>query len=286
MEYHYSHLVDKPFESIFKFVHVLPGAFSGYRMKALQPNKDEDSTLLQEYFKSLNTNHSSSSSTTFTLVQLIFKILLPQYFYEKCWPVEPNSTEQILYNENVYLAEDRTLCMGIHLNGYHLQYLPDAYSEVDPMKTVSGLLGQRKRWINGSFFAFEQVKNTHKEKTTYSCTCCSCRCLSLQIIFLSILNNLVYFAPSLFATTIYMSIESVIRHTIEKMPYPFWSELMRLPNFLFIMFLLSLVYLSMFLNHRNSYLKHFIAVMSNVLGIISLLIYGVLFYDIVRFFER
>ena len=43
MEYHYSHLVEKPFESIFKFVHVLPGAFSGYRMQALQPSEDEDS---------------------------------------------------------------------------------------------------------------------------------------------------------------------------------------------------------------------------------------------------
>ena len=54
MEYHYSHLVEKPFESIFKFVHVLPGAFSGYRMEALQPDQNKDSALLQEYFKSLN----------------------------------------------------------------------------------------------------------------------------------------------------------------------------------------------------------------------------------------
>ena len=35
MEYHFSHLVDKPFESLFSFIHVLPGAFSGYRMAAL-----------------------------------------------------------------------------------------------------------------------------------------------------------------------------------------------------------------------------------------------------------
>jgi cellulose synthase/poly-beta-1,6-N-acetylglucosamine synthase-like glycosyltransferase len=25
------------------------------------------------------------------------------------------------------------------------------------MKTFSGLLGQRKRWINGSYYAFEKV---------------------------------------------------------------------------------------------------------------------------------
>ncbi len=64
----------------------------------------------------------------------------------------------MLYNENVYLAEDRTLCMGIHQYKYDLAYLPDAYAWVDPIKTLYGLLGQRKRWINGSFFAFDKVK--------------------------------------------------------------------------------------------------------------------------------
>jgi cellulose synthase/poly-beta-1,6-N-acetylglucosamine synthase-like glycosyltransferase len=32
-------LIDKPFESAFKFIHVLPGAFSGYNMEALRPKK-------------------------------------------------------------------------------------------------------------------------------------------------------------------------------------------------------------------------------------------------------
>jgi chitin synthase len=35
IEYHFAHLIDKGFESIFKFIHVLPGAFSGYNMKAI-----------------------------------------------------------------------------------------------------------------------------------------------------------------------------------------------------------------------------------------------------------
>jgi cellulose synthase/poly-beta-1,6-N-acetylglucosamine synthase-like glycosyltransferase len=48
--------------------------------------------------------------------------------------------------------------MGIHQKGFNMAYLPDAFAEVDPIKTVHGLLGQRKRRINGSFFAFEKVK--------------------------------------------------------------------------------------------------------------------------------
>ena len=71
---------------------------------------------------------------------------------------EQGSYEQLLYDENVYLAEDRTLCMGIHKNGYDLAYLPDAGAWVDPIKTLHGMLGQRKRWRNGSYFAFQKVK--------------------------------------------------------------------------------------------------------------------------------
>ncbi len=36
----------------------------------------------------------------------------------------------MLYNENIYLAEDRILCMGIHKKGFDMAFLPDAYAEV------------------------------------------------------------------------------------------------------------------------------------------------------------
>lgn len=35
VEYHFAHLIDKPFEAAFGFIHVLPGAFSAYNMKAI-----------------------------------------------------------------------------------------------------------------------------------------------------------------------------------------------------------------------------------------------------------
>jgi chitin synthase len=62
-----------------------------------------------------------------------------------------------MYSSNVYLAEDRILCLGIYKNRKKLLFLPDAYSFVDPVKDLPTLLGQRKRWINGSYFAFEKV---------------------------------------------------------------------------------------------------------------------------------
>ena len=55
VEYHFAHLMDKSFESAFGFIHVLPGAFSAYNMKAVRDydNKSDDA-LLESYFKSIN----------------------------------------------------------------------------------------------------------------------------------------------------------------------------------------------------------------------------------------
>jgi chitin synthase len=64
-----------------------------------------------------------------------------------------------LEDSNMYLAEDRILCLGIHALGYDLHYLPNAESSVDPVTSLTKLLGQRRRWINGSWFAFNYVRD-------------------------------------------------------------------------------------------------------------------------------
>jgi len=50
------------------------------------------------------------------------------------------------------------MCLGIHALGYDLAYLPDAESYVDPVTSLTRLMGQRRRWINGSWFAFNYVR--------------------------------------------------------------------------------------------------------------------------------
>lgn len=56
VEYHFAHLIDKPFEAAFGFIHVLPGAFSAYNMKTLihYNKKTQDTELLSSYFKSID----------------------------------------------------------------------------------------------------------------------------------------------------------------------------------------------------------------------------------------
>jgi hypothetical protein len=54
-------------------------------------------------------------------MQVILKGILPESIYNCIYgKPDPRSEEQLLYNQNIYLAEDRTLCMGIHLGGYDL----------------------------------------------------------------------------------------------------------------------------------------------------------------------
>lgn len=42
-------------------------------------------------------------------------------------------------------------------SNYQLRYLPDAKGDCDPINNLRGLFGQRKRWINGSWFALMKV---------------------------------------------------------------------------------------------------------------------------------
>ena len=102
----------------------------------------------------------------------------------------------------MHLAEDRTLCMGIHENGYNLKYIPNATAWVDPMKTLHGLFGQRKRWINGSYFAFEMVK---KEIAKGEGNCC----LYPQLAVLELLNSLAFISPALFLFTISIAMNTI-----------------------------------------------------------------------------
>lgn len=102
-EYHFAHLIDKPFESssCFKFIHVLPGAFSAYRMEALRPEGASDSKLLKEYFKSIDEAAASNTykAQPYTVLQTICKVALPDFIYN-CFFGKPAdwSYEKLLYD--------------------------------------------------------------------------------------------------------------------------------------------------------------------------------------------
>lgn len=122
-EYKMSNILDKPLESIFGYISVLPGAFSAYRYKALQNGPDGKGPLAS-YFKG-ETMHGGSSGAG-------------------------------LFERNMYLAEDRILCFEIvtkKREGWVLKYVKSAKASTDVPTTVPEFISQRRRWLNGSLFA-------------------------------------------------------------------------------------------------------------------------------------
>ncbi|ORX68956.1 hypothetical protein DL89DRAFT_168763 [Linderina pennispora] len=122
-EYKISNILDKPLESVFGYISVLPGAFSAYRYSALQ-NTSPGVGPLAAYFKG-ELMHSADS-------------------------------EGGIFEANMYLAEDRILCFELVAKrkcNYVLRYVKSAKAVTDVPDTLAELISQRRRWLNGSFFA-------------------------------------------------------------------------------------------------------------------------------------
>ncbi|RHY46495.1 hypothetical protein DYB28_008242 [Aphanomyces astaci] len=115
-EYKISNILDKSLESCFGFISVLPGAFSAYRYKAIRGEP------LEAYFKSLTTSMGDLGP----------------------------------FAGNMYLAEDRILCFELLARkncNWTMHYVKDAIARTDVPTNLIDLIGQRRRWLNGSFFA-------------------------------------------------------------------------------------------------------------------------------------
>ncbi|KAK4510924.1 Chitin synthase, class 2 [Mucor velutinosus] len=120
-EYKMSNILDKPLESVFGYISVLPGAFSAYRFKALQNDVDGHGPL-EKYFLG-ETQHGGDAD---------------------------------IFTANMYLAEDRILCYELVAKKkahWVLHYVSSSYGETDVPDKVDEFISQRRRWLNGSFFA-------------------------------------------------------------------------------------------------------------------------------------
>ncbi|KAI9655239.1 MAG: Chitin synthase, class 1 [Alyxoria varia] len=120
-EYKISNILDKPLESVFGFISVLPGAFSAYRYVALQNDKTGEGPL-EKYFAGEKMHGANAG----------------------------------IFTANMYLAEDRILCFElIAKRNCHwiLQYVKSATGETDVPTEMADFIMQRRRWLNGSFFA-------------------------------------------------------------------------------------------------------------------------------------
>lgn len=134
-EYTMANALDKSYESMSGCISVLPGAFSAFRVGPwsrdpetleFSPHGPLQGHAVNEYLRPLSRR---------TLVG--FDDLSP-------------------FKKNMYLAEDRILCWLLLSSGrgpWFLRYVAGAIADTDPMSSLDGLVAQRRRWLNGSFFA-------------------------------------------------------------------------------------------------------------------------------------
>lgn len=123
-EYKISNILDKPLESSFGYVSVLPGAFSAYRFRAIMGRP------LEQYFHG---DHTMSARLG-----------------------KKGIEGMNIFKKNMFLAEDRILCFELVAKAgskWHLTYIKAAKGETDVPEGAPEFIGQRRRWLNGSFAA-------------------------------------------------------------------------------------------------------------------------------------
>ncbi|KAI1004532.1 Chitin synthase 2 [Podosphaera aphanis] len=203
-EYKMSNILDKPLESVFGYITVLPGALSAYRYHALQ-NDHTGHGPLSQYFKG-ETLHGQDAD---------------------------------VFTANMYLAEDRILCWELVAKRdekWVLKYVKSCTGETDVPDAVPEFVSQRRRWLNGAFFAavyslvhFRQIWHTDHTLT---------RKILLHVEFIYQFINLLftYFSLANFYLTFYFIAGSLSDPLID----PFGH---RIGLILFIIFRYALVLL-------------------------------------------
>lgn len=138
-EYKVNTMLDKPLESVFGYLTVLPGAFSAYRFRTVLGRP------LEQYFNG--------------------DPLLAERLGEE------GLKGMGIFKRNLYLAEDRILCFELVMKAgskWHLTYVRSARAETDTPVSMADFITQRRRWLNGTFtstiYSFLQFPRIYKSR--------------------------------------------------------------------------------------------------------------------------
>lgn len=225
VEYKFSHIFDKALESVLGYITVLPGAFSAYRWEALQGEP-----LWKDYFKSI------------------------------CHPELMNA-----FNSNIYLAEDRVLCLSLISKrncSYLTRYVKKSIAETDVPETISSLMSQRRRWINGSWFSL--IDSIRKSTKIYESghNCCRKCIFSVQMAYYVITVMFSWVMVGSF----YIAIKVVINETIT-----YSNNIFVASDALSLFYLILLIFIFvMSLGVKPSYVDFYYKIIAWVFGIFML----------------
>lgn len=237
-EYKVSNFLDKAHESAFGYISVLPGAFSAYRYIAIQ------GPPLARYFA----------------------------------PLRSSVDDMGPFKGNMYLAEDRILCIEIVAKrgeNWLLSYVKDARARTDVPDDLNSLILQRRRWINGSFFAsVYALMNYYRVFTESAHDSVRKFALFLQLIYQCAVFGASWFQIALFVLTVYFVMVDGLQPGSERIPL---LEGLEIPPLVFTLFMFgySLMLLSQIvlaLGNKLKYTEKFYTVISYVYGVVMVLV--------------
>lgn len=158
------------------------------------------------------------------------------------------------------------------------------------------MMGQRRRWINGSWFAFEYVFKHRGERPTVS--------FIIQLMYYWLVQRITYISSALFYISMTMTVSSATRDYVVPALERFFltneswelskfnvgildvkSVIGSLPdivNFIYIMTIGGILYLSLSLNQNNKKFSRLYYLTSSMLGFYGLLIFLILVIDMVH----
>ncbi|RAH66316.1 chitin synthase [Aspergillus aculeatinus CBS 121060] len=235
-EYKISNILDKPLESVFGYVSVLPGAFSAYRYRAIMGRP------LEQYFHG---DHTLSAK------------------------LGPKGIEGMnIFKKNMFLAEDRILCFELVAKAgfnWHLTYVKASKGETDVPEAPAEFLSQRRRWLNGSFAAglYSIMHFTRIYKSSHNA-------LRLAWLHVQLLYNLCQLVMTWFSlasywltTSVIMDIVGVPSSTNKNRGWPFGNEVTPIVNNVikatYVMFLIQQYVLALGNRPKGSKMAYLLA---------------------------
>ena len=153
-------------------------------------------------------------------------------------------------------------------------------------------MGQRKRWINGSMFAFEKVQKEMENFKSEKMAVID-MFLKLQIFYLNLSNTLVYFAPAILLFTFHLTMQTIRADylgSIFAISNPtgigsvIYATFVNVMDFLYALMFFGIIFLSIHLTHSNKKFIYYIYFFSTVFGLFSVITFVVILVDIIKGF--
>ncbi|KAF9970998.1 Chitin synthase, class 2 [Actinomortierella ambigua] len=180
-EYKVSSVLEKPFESVFGYISVMPGAITAYRYEALLPpspsppptavstSREDESQAkgLTSFFKRRKQGqHQSLSPSSLPLVKDEHQSLQQQQQQYKGPLKAYFEPDYLVFNKDEdddigdvlkysYFAEDQILPFLVTTSphrAYRMKYVRSAWAETELPFGVGSFLGKKRKWQNRRFF--------------------------------------------------------------------------------------------------------------------------------------